>query len=286
MKTLFMSFLLAISLFSSVVHADKPVINWFHADFPPGFINTGYLKGEGYENYLERYLRQALSEYEHRYYKANYSRILDEIRTENACCVALLRKPERESFVAYSQPTMLALPNGVMILRDRYDEFAPFVDQDGYISIKALFRDSDLRMGVSAGRRYGGGVDELLSRFGHHPKIVVRSGDDVLRGLLKMIASQRSIDYAIGYPHELNWLNYKEKLDGDLQFIPIREMPKFVISQIGCSKNEWGNKVIARLNDVLGGEYNDEYKRRYQRFLPAEMIALHEQYIRDVFSSD
>lgn len=98
-----------------------------------------------------------------------------------------------------------------------------------------------------------------------------------------MMSHQRHVDYAIGYPHELSWLNYEEKFDGDFLFLPVKEMPKYIVSQIGCSKNKWGKKVVARLNKVLAGQYNEEYKKRYQQFLPPELIPLHERYIGEIF---
>lgn len=265
------------------VYAQDKVINWYHADFPPGFIQDGPMRGDGYENYLEMLLRDELADYKHVYSTANYSRILEQIRMTNACCVALLRKPEREVFIEYSDPTMIALSNGIFVLSNRVDEFNPFIDEDGFVSIKELFHNSEFRMGVSKGRRYKGGVDEILDHYPDSPKIISRSGNDVLRGLLEMMSTAHHIDYAIGYPHEIEWLEYSEEIASDFTFIPIKEMPQYVISQIGCSKNQWGKEVIRRINKVLGGEYLPEYKRRYQRFLPPEAVRLHEKYIGEVF---
>ncbi|WP_319544019.1 TIGR02285 family protein [uncultured Pseudodesulfovibrio sp.] len=280
--------LVAILFLFQIAYAENKVINWYHANFPPGFIEIGSMKNDGYENYLERLIRDNLSDYSHSYRTANYSRILEQIRTTNACCVALLRNSEREKYIEYSLPTMIALSNGIFIESERIDEFKPFIDEYGYISIKDLFHNSEFNMGVSKGRIYGGAIDEILNKYHDSMKIHIRSGDDVLRGLVEMMKEGRKIDYVIGYPHEINWLNYIRMLEGDLsfmsiKFIPIKEMPKYVISQIGCSKNEWGKKVIRRINKLLGGKYIQEYKERYQRFLPPEAIKIHERYIDEVF---
>lgn len=263
--------------------ADK-VINWYHANFPPGFILSGPMKGDGYENYLEHLLRDSLQDYEHKYRVANYSRILEQIRSTNACCVALLRKPEREEYVEYSQPTMIALSNGLFIQKDRIEEFKPYMDDEGYISIDKLFYESDFRMGVSKGRRYGEPVDRIVDIHSKSKKLLIRGGEDVLEGLLDMLDAQRGVDYVVGYPHEIRWLNYMGMLKEDFTFIPIREMPKYVISQIGCSKNAWGKEVIRQINQLLADGYIPEYKERYQRFLPPEAIVLHEKYIKEVFN--
>ncbi|MFW5500959.1 MULTISPECIES: TIGR02285 family protein [unclassified Maridesulfovibrio] len=258
-------------------------IDWYHADFPPGFISTGESTNDGYENYLEKILREGLPEFSHSYHSANYSRILQQIKTSNACCVALVRTPDREKYIEYSRPTMIALPNGVIVRSDRIDDFKPFIDSNGYISIEDVFNNSTFIMGVSKGRKYKGDIDKLLVENKGSPKIVVREGKDVLRGMLAMMARNRHIDYTIGYAHELKWLNYVKKISADFVFIPIKEVPKYVVSQIGCTKNYWGKKVIKRINAVLDENYNPEYKKRYQKFLTPEAVILHEKYIKEVF---
>lgn len=266
-----------------LAYAEEKEITWYHANFPPGFINVGPMKGDGYENYLENLLREELNDYHHTYQIGNYGRILEKIESGNACCVALIRTEEREKFIEYSYPTMIALANGLFIESKRIEEFKPFINDDGYISIERLFGKSDLRMGVSKGRRYHGAVDTILNDNPDSKKIVIRSGEDVLKGLLNMLGAGRNVDYVIGYPHEIRWLNYREELKGNFTFIPILEMPQYVISQIGCSKNAWGKEVIHRINQVLANGYIPEYKERYQRFLPPEAVALHEKYIKEVF---
>lgn len=284
-KSVLLSLAVTLCLFHLGYAADN-VINWYHADFPPGFINDGPMKGDGYENYLEKLLRIELADYAHEYKIANYSRILEEIRTGDACCVALLRKPERERYIEYSLPTMIALANGLFVLNARFNEFKPYIDAEGYISIKELFHDTEFRMGVSKGRRYGRGVDEILDRYPDSEKVITRSGNDVLKGLLIMLSSQHNVDYVIGYPHEVSWLKYMKQVQCSFTFIPIKEMPKYVISQVGCSKNKWGKEVIRRINVVLGGKYIEGYKKRYQRFIPPEAVEFHEQYVDEVFPVD
>ena len=278
--------LLSVLSFVYTSSADMDHITWYHADFPPGFINEGEMAGDGYENYLERTLREGMPDFTHSYQSANYSRILEQIRNTNACCVALVRTPEREKFIEFSRPTMIAMPNGVFVRSDRIDEFKPYINDEGYISFHDLFDKSDLKVGISKGRKYKGEIDRILEENKGSSRIVVREGKDVLRGLLLMMSKGRDIDYVVGYPHELNWLNYVKTLRADVTFIPIKEMPKYVVSYIGCTKNGWGKRVIKRINSILGSNYDGEYKKRYQKFLAPEAVKLHEMYFKEVFSSD
>ncbi len=220
----------------------KQVVHWYHADFPPSSITCGKLKGTGHENYLEDKLQKALPEYTHTAHTANYGRILKQLATSNGCCVTMMKTPDREKYIEFSDPVMIYLSNGVIALKSRYDDFQPFIDDQGFISIHNLFYQSPLRMGVSKGRCYGGEVDNIIKNHSDSKKLITHYREDLLESLLRNIQAKRTIDYAIGYPHELQWLISHGLVEEKFIFIPIREMPEFNVSYVGCSKNKWGKK--------------------------------------------
>lgn len=267
----------------SAADEDNMQIYWYHADFPPGFIKSGPLQGQGYENYLEGLLRDNLDEYQHHYTEANYGRILSQIKQGQSCCVALRKTKAREAFVVYSEPTMAALANGVFVPAERIEEYRPYIDDTGSISLTALTANTDLVMGVAKGRSYGKKADDIISQLSPS-QLFVRSGEDVFAGLLQMASKHRSIDYLLGFPHELMWLKHQAKVESEFTFIPIQEMPAYTLSYVGCSRGEWGDRVIERINKVLALGLDPEYKRRYQAFLPDEAIAIHNQLVDELFT--
>ncbi|NDV28748.1 TIGR02285 family protein [Desulfovibrio sp. JC010] len=261
-------------------------INWYHADFPPSNIICGKLKGTGHENHLECKLQKALPEYKHTNHTANYGRILKQMASTNSCCVTMMKTPDREKYIQFSEPVMLYLSNGVITLKSRVNLFKPYMDEQGFISINKLFQNSPMRMGISKGRRYGGAVDSIVDDNPDSDKLIVHYREDLLESLLKNIQAERSIDYAIGYPHELQWLILQGAVEDKFIFIPIREMPEYILSYVGCSKNRWGRKIISKINRIIDGHYEGEYKNKYQDYLPKHLIDLHERCVSKAFPAN
>ncbi|NDV21702.1 TIGR02285 family protein [Desulfovibrio sp. JC022] len=284
MKQLRFFIILFITLISLPAHAEN-VINWYHADFPPSSIMSGNLKGTGHENLLEKKLQKALPEYKHFDHTANYGRILKQLKITNGCCVTMMKTPDREKYIEFSEPIMLYLSNGVITLKSQLSYFKPYIDAHGFISINRLFHNSTMRMGISKGRRYGGKVDSIIDSNTYSKKLVIHYKEDLLESLLKNIQAKRSIDYAIGYPHELQWLISQNAVEGKFIFIPIREMPEYNLSYMGCSKNKWGKRIISKVNKIIKGRYEGKYKKSYQKYLPADLVGLHEKCVSKAFST-
>lgn len=263
--------------------ANDNVINWYFANFPPGIISNGPMAGQGYHDILQEKINKSLTDYKHIYHSANFSRILKQIRMENSCCICLVKNEEREKYIYFSQPTMTGVMNGVHILTKRLKDFKPYMDAEGVISLNKLFYESQMCMGISKGRVYSGIVDKIIKDNPKSDKIVTYYKKDVFAGLIKILQAEHSIDYVIGFPQEINWLQLQGKVKDEFTFIMIKEMPRYIISHIGCSKNDWGKKVISRINRILGGKYMDAYKKRYQKFLPPEAVKMHTATISHVF---
>ncbi len=283
MKIYFTLAVLFILLLPATASCKHDVIIWCYAEYPPGFIDKGQMKDEGYHQVFERYLARNLPEYKHKYLPANFSRIEKQIQTSNSCAVALMKTPEREEYMTFSTPAMIGLPNGVHVLSSRLGEFKPFIDGEGYISLEKIFKYGSLKLGISKGRNYGGEIDEIISNNMDSGKIIVQYTKDTFAGLVNVMHAERSIDYVLGYPQEMKWLTYQGLYKNEFTFIPIKEGPRYVVSYVACPKNQWGERLISKVNRILGGKFYSEYKKQYQKFLPPEAIRLHNRYCNEVF---
>lgn len=286
MKRIHILFTAFILLWPVCAMADKDIITWYRAEFPPASIIHGTFKDKGHDNYLEEILKQKLKGYKHTVHHANYGRILKQLATTNCCCVTLLKTPEREKYIEYSRPTMVYLATGVIVLKSKINLISPFMDEEGYVSIEKLFKKTKLRMGISHGRRYGGMVDRIIDQNKNSPRIITHFKEDLLKSLLVKIEAEHPVDFTIGHSHELNWQVSNSNIGDNFEFIPMRETPKYILSYIGCTKNEWGKKIIRKINKILGDGIDPEYKRRYQSNLRPENVAIHDRYISEVFSSE
>ena len=82
---------------------------------------------------------------------------------------------------------------------------------------------------------------------------------------------EERIDYMIGYPWEIAYLSTQMSLGDELAFIDIKELKgqQWILSYVGCTKNEWGQQVIERLNAVLPIiRASDEYLFHVLKWLP------------------
>lgn len=261
---------------------------WYRADFPPVTIPLGEDAGTGFFDRVMSFLVERLPEYEHQYRTANFKRIISELQKgENACCPSLYKTEERDRFIAFSVPAMVVLPNGVITTEKKSEQLKPYVDANNKISLSALLNDQSLTLGISNGRLYSGGIDEILDRFRDRKNITVRSGDDVFKGLMSMLLLDR-VDYIIGYPAEAGYFMKKAFKGDGYVYYPIAESRvPFTVGYIGCPKTEWRERFINRLNPILlQYRQTDDYLAFYDSWLDEYTGREFRKVARDFFSSD
>lgn len=261
--------------------SDDTII-WYHANLPPYTITKGKLKGQGAADLLEKILQNKLSKYKHVTSEANYGRIIKQLKTSNGCCVALLKTPSREQFIEFSNPALVVLPCGVCILQRRLKEFEPFMDESGSISIEKLFKESNMKMGISSGRRYTATVNKIIRNNPNSKKIVRHYEKDNIQKQLVMMQSGNEIDYIIEFPDALSWISTHKNITDKMVYIPIKEDKSYIISYVACTKNDWGKKIINSVNLYLKDEYIGYCKKRYQYFLAPKERSRHKEVISKV----
>lgn len=257
-------------------------ITWYQAEFQPGTILEGPLKGQGYHDAVQSHLIESLPQYKHVVKTAHFGRIIEQLKMGNACSVALIRTSEREKFLYYSAPNVVGLMNGVHVLRSRINDFKPFVDQKGYISLQNLYSSTQFRMGVSKGRRYGKVIDSLVAGAGQSKKVYMDHRGTVFSSLAKLLQAGR-IDYVIGYPQEIQWLVKTHAVDDVFAFFPIQEGPHYMTACVACTKNEWGKRVISQVEEILGGRPYAQATEQMKLFLPPEAVPIYEKILREEF---
>lgn len=251
-KMLWLSVVFVPALLSST-HAENPrQLVWYHAFFPPVTITEGPDQGKGFYDLITQHLIRELPQYDHTLHVANYQRILQEIKDgSKVCCASLYKTPEREKFTAFSVPVVLVLPNGVTIRKEQHNLFKPYIDKDGKIELSRLLQDEKLLLGIAKGRKYSGGIDEILNEHVGKSNVVERSGKDVFKGLLGMLKARR-VDYLLGYPVEAQYLADKAGYRDDILFFPVAETKQiFTLGHVGCPNTDWGKSVIEDVNEVL-----------------------------------
>lgn len=267
MKT---SLMIVLLMLAPCVAAAEETIVWFHSDFPPISIVYGPDKGRGAADQWEHYLIDQLGEFKHETMVANTARVFEEMkRRGNACNPAYIKTPEREQHFLFSAPIADLLPNGFITLQSRRPELEPFLNEKGELKLGELVAARRFRIGVANGRSFGVNIDRAL-REGNAPESVVPfAAHDIFSSGLVQVANQHGLDAVIGYAIELHYVVKRLKRDvSQFLFIPIAEDTTPILSHIACSKSPLGEKVIARINEVIRSGAAELAAMAYRSWLP------------------
>ncbi len=248
------SLFILLAVFITLVPRPLPAaetIIWLNDNLPPAFISEGPGKGEGIVDGVVSIYKKHLPEYEHRHVVANMARIISMMKQgENACYAGFFKTPEREEFVHFSLPNLIALSNSLVIERSGAEKM--FGNRSS-ISLEEMLKKENLKPGITKDRSYGEVIDSLLNRYrDNNNKYTVRAGENSLLGLLQMLENKR-IDYTIGFPWEVSYIADRLGKRNKFSVFPIEETKdsQWTRNYIGCTKNSWGEVVIEKINAIL-----------------------------------
>lgn len=261
---------------------------WYRAIFPPVTIPAGIDAGKGFFDQIMNFVIEELPEYRHLHHTANFKRIMMELQKgETTCCPSLYKTKEREQFIEFSIPALVVLPNGIITTGKNRSEFEKYLDPEGKVMLSKLLADQTLTLGISNGRLYSGGIDEILSQYQGSINIHVQSGEDVFYGLMSMMYSGR-VDYIIGYPTEAGYHAKNGPQLSDFVYFPIQESQvSFTLGHIGCAKTENGKEIIDRVNSILEkNRHTDTFLGYYESWLDDSTKSLYRSTAREFFRSE
>jgi len=229
-------------------------ITWYLYDLAPLVITDGPHKGTGFmELALHQQLIPALPDYKHKVVVAPIQRIALMLKSDpQACNPGLIRNAEREQFMAFSAPTLAALPAGMFIRRGDAARVAPYVNAKGKIVLDKLLADNKLNLGIDSARSYGGPVDAVLKPYRDKPQLFSLTIPDASRNLTQMVIAKR-IDGMLGQPFEVPYYLGGRTVDDvkALAFYALEEQADVVLNHVACANSEQGQAVIRKLNAVL-----------------------------------
>lgn len=232
-------------------NAEDGTIIWHQADFPPAFILNGEDAGKGYCNKMQRDVATYLKDYEHRYVESNYKRISESLKADdNACCASIYKTPEREKYAAYSDPLFIGFSNGVIIPEERVFLYNRYITPERMIDLKALMAgEAAVKIGIVSGRNYGP-IESVITPFKGTERIYERASTDS-KGLVKMLMSNR-IDILLALPLEIAYTAEQLGIGKEtIRFFPLKDGELYTVSYMACSGNDWGRKVIEKVNAAI-----------------------------------
>lgn len=115
----------------------------------------------------------------------------------------------------------------------------------------------------------------LIEKHKEKGNIFIFKGKSFSASLVKMMLAER-IDYIVEYPWVAGY--YQSELGGkkdDLISMQIEELKdnQYIWAGAACPKNEWGKKIINRINEILRKEIPTERWRGFvERWLDKNAI--------------
>jgi uncharacterized protein (TIGR02285 family) len=220
---------------------------------PPQYIIAGPQKEKGFLDLaLRRHIVSGLPQYQHKLVEAPFQRLELMLKSDpNACVMGLFRKPEREQFMWFSRPFLAQFPPGILIRQALRERVAPYLNEQGKLSLRKLLDAGELKVGVGGARSYGAVIDGLLKPHIGEANMYVNSAGSAATGLLQMATIGR-IDAVPGFPYEAQYLGIDPGRDGGaLVFYPLAEQPEFLLGHAACARTEFGGKVIREVDAIL-----------------------------------
>lgn len=244
----------ALLLASAGACAALPEITWYLYDLAPLVIADGPRKGQGFiEMGLRQQLVPALPDYQHRFVVVPIQRIALMLKTDPAACSpGMLKNTEREQYMAFSAPTVAAIPSGVFIRRGDAGRVAPYLNGKGKLTLDKLLADGLLTVGIDAARSYGGPVDKVIKPYQGRPTLFRLSIPDASRNLVQMLLAKR-VDAMLGQPFEVPYYLGARDVDDikALTFYPLAEQANAALNHVACANSPQGQAVVRKVNRIL-----------------------------------
>lgn len=239
-------------------------ISWAAVDFSPFQIVEGPHLGSGAFDGLRNLLIREIPDARHEVIAQTFSQREEALREgQLLCSPGMFRTPARERHLVFSRPALIHLDNRLVFLRRNADRF-PVGEA---VDLETLFKDRRLTGGIIAGRSFAPNIDALVRRYGGAPNIQMRPVKPAR--MLEMLENGE-IDYTVMFSHEADFL---ERQAGKQQTLANRRIdgtPPYILTHVACTRSDWGERVIARVNRLLLAHRNEpEYRQLSERWYSA-----------------
>lgn len=255
--------------------SDDAAIEWYVNNFPPVIITAGPDVGRGWADKRVQRLTRRLTTFRHEVVNASAIRMFEDMKTKpNICSAFLLKTPEREAFIEFSKPFSWIVPNGVVVTTARYATLKPYMNEQGELHLGNMLADGR-RIGISATRSYGEGIDVAIKKYRDKPVVVVVPSSNFPAGRLLKLIDQDEYDVTPGYSEELMYMASENAIDRkDIAFLPVAEQPPLIPTYVGCSKSELGKQFIAAINQLIADpDVQKEDSAAYRMWLDEKTAA-------------
>ncbi|WP_281557982.1 TIGR02285 family protein [Thalassomonas sp. RHCl1] len=247
-KSLFALFLCNLFVcLQSIAQESKATdkITWRTIDWPPFYILDAENKGQGIYDQLISKLASGLPEYKHYRLKMNTIRAQKLLSAgKKICHPSTIKKTENQENFQLSLLNSIVLPHRIIIRASKAD----LLPKGKSLSLKALFKINSLRIGVSEDS-YTQTINHIVNQNKNQPNVLINNNYDVLITLLLNNRLDVIIQYPVVFSYRARQAAVSDKF---LTYLIDEEAASsYIPVYIACPKNEWGKKLITKINKIL-----------------------------------
>ena len=256
------SFILVITIFQGCVFAqEKEMIRWLTWEQVPNFITEGKYVGQGIGDALTKTLQQKLPQFEHQNVITNSRRYNQLIKQKNVCVAWAWVVPGSSTYRIHSRPVSLAPRTGIQTLKSKQHLFGK---QGETLSLAKILENDELILGYLEEMPYSKKVHELINQYKDTERIFISSRSEIEFDL--RLLDKNHLDYFFGFPSQAIFEAESKGIPNKYQFYNIEEIDKYVSMYTHCSKNEFGEKVMAEVNKIITNELLMEHLAVVERW--------------------
>lgn len=267
---------LSMMCLTATSHA-KDTLIWLLRDLPPATIFSGPDEGKGAIDRLMPLLMARMPEYEHLLMRVNRARGTQMLKDGVfACDPTVLWTPERAKSILFSIPTYVVFSNGLIVRNQDMAQFTPFM-KGNTVDLEALLKSKTVKIGIVAERSYGQVIDRILDAV-PTDELNVHYGSDAVGSLLQMERLGRLQGLISYWPEALYQARQQDIAEQDVAFLPIKGVPKYQFTHIGCSDTEQGRQAMEIINREMRLLRETKLLGFYAQWIPSPE---REQYLKD-----
>lgn len=225
---------------------DNEII-WGIAHYPPRFVIEAQGRFSGQAGLQHEILESALPAFQHVYRELNYANFISMLlNKENVCSSMVLKTKEREQFAVFSIPWHIDLPIAISITREAWQR----IGAPEEIKFEELIGFPNIKGGIEKKRSYGK-LDSFINDASLNTNL--DSYDLIVSQILPLLQTG-GIDYTIEYPYLATYYLKSINNQKDILSVPLSDSFAYTYGYIACTKNDWGQSLINKLNTVIAEE--------------------------------
>lgn len=237
--------LLAVSL-PSGTNAQETIV-WPYICYKPIYIceENRLTGGSGF--YVYSHLQERLTGYRHVLLQMPIKRVIESAKKgRHQIFYGLYKTPEREASMHFSIPCRISTPTFIVV---RKADLAT-LGKSRRVSLRSLLNNDRLTFLHLQSISFGKPIDDLISANKNRANVITEyDTTDICIKSFKLLMNHR-IDYFLsldGSHHDSLDLGIEDQI----AYLTIAEQDQWDVGYITAPKNEWGRRIIQRINAIL-----------------------------------